>query len=55
MHDATAFARPLVLGLDGAAGQHRTFGFQALPDHDEAEFVEAAKHGQARAVSPMRR
>jgi hypothetical protein len=38
---------PVVLG--DAAGQHRTFRFQSLPDHDEAEFVEAAERSQVGA------
>jgi len=44
----TAPATPPVV-LDDAAGQHRTFQFQALPDHDQAELVEAAERGQAGA------
>jgi hypothetical protein len=36
---------PVVLG--DAAGQHRTLRFQVLPDHDQAELVEAAERGQA--------
>ena len=41
-------ATPTVV-LDYAAGQHRAFRFQALPDHDQAELVEAAERGQAGA------
>src|SRR6476619_4692895 len=36
---------PVVLG--DAAGQHRSFRLQSLPDHDEAELVEAAERVQA--------
>ena len=44
---AAAATPPVVLG--DAAGQHRTFRFQALPDHDQAEFVEAAERSQVGA------
>jgi hypothetical protein len=35
--------------VDDPTLQHRTVGLEALPDHDKAEFVEAAERRQVRA------
>jgi len=35
--------------FDHPARQHRAIGLQALPDHDEAELVQARERGQVRA------
>jgi hypothetical protein len=46
-----AAAPPLIgpLGLDDPAGQHRPVGLDALPDHLQAELVEACERRQVRA------
>jgi hypothetical protein len=45
---AAAAAAPVV-GFDHPAGEHRSIGFDALPDGVQAELVESAERGQVRA------